>query len=200
MLLTDKKIREMAEKNELITPFKEENLQSESYDVTLGHTVIALKKEVYCLDIANQMAIDNIYEEIDISNDGYIISPKEYVMVSLAENINIPNNISAHIRPKTRYSRLGLIVNDQHCNSTYCGNLKLALYNATNYPIKIRAGFTIAQLIFDELNEIPSENKLYKNKETAHYQDENGNFRGAKFDDEFLDDIIDDIFTQHKDK
>lgn len=31
MILTDKRIRELAESSELITPFAEENLQSESY-------------------------------------------------------------------------------------------------------------------------------------------------------------------------
>ena len=36
MVLTDKKIRELVKKEELIVPFNESNLQSESYDVTIG--------------------------------------------------------------------------------------------------------------------------------------------------------------------
>ena len=43
MILTDKKIRELAKENELITPFEEENLQSESYDVTIGTELIGIQ-------------------------------------------------------------------------------------------------------------------------------------------------------------
>ena len=192
MILTDKKIRQLVNANSLIVPFKEENLQSESYDVTLGDTIIGFKKEICCLDIADQNSIDGIYEEINIE-DGYTLSPKQYVLVSLAETINMPDNVCAHIRPKTRYTRLGLIVSDQHCNSTYSGHLRIGLYNATDYPIKIRTGCSIAQLIFEELEETPSEEKQYKNRTSAHYQNENGEFRGAKFTDEFLDKILEEI-------
>jgi dCTP deaminase len=193
MILTDKKIRELAKQNSLVTPFKEENLQSESYDVTIGDTVTVFKKEIRCLDIAEQSTIDTIYEEINIVDTGYVLSPKQYIMLALEETINLPENVSAHIRPKTRYTRLGLIVSDQHCNSTYSGNLRLGLFNATDYPIRIRTGYTIAQLIFDELKDIPSENKQYRNKQNAHYQNENGEFRGAKFDDAYVNKLIKDV-------
>ncbi len=86
------------------------------------------------------------------------------VLVSLCENICLPSNVTAHLRPKTRYTRLGLLVSDQHCNSTYNGKLSIGLFNATEYPIRIRKGYTIAQLIFEELVSEPSENKQYENK------------------------------------
>jgi len=193
MILTDKKIRELAKENELITPFEEENLQSESYDVTIGTELTVMKKEIRCLDISKQDDIDSAYRHIYISRDGYIISPKEYVWVSLGEMIKLPDNLTAHMRPKTRYTRLGLIVGDQHCNSTYTGHLRIGIFNATDYPIRIYSGVTIAQLVFEELDGILSSEKLYKNKQNAHYQNENGAFRGAKFDDEYLDSLWDKI-------
>ena len=185
MILTDKKIRELAENEQLIAPFCEEHLQSESYDVTIGTEITVMKKEIRCLDISEQGGIDGIYNHIDISGDGYTISPKEYVLVSLGETIKVPNNLTVHLRPKTRYTRLGLIVSDQHCNSTYTGHLRIGLFNATEYPIRIHTGFAIAQLVFEELDGVPSSEKLYENKKNAHYQNENGAFRGAKFDDVF---------------
>lgn len=193
MILTDRKIRELTETNQLIEPFNETLLQSESYDVTIGTELVTMKKEIYCLDIAEQDRIDDIYEHIDISKNGYIISPKEYVLISLAECIKLPNNITAHLRPKTRYTRLGLLVSSQHCNSTYSGHLRIGLFNATEYPIRVYSGYTIAQLVFEELDGVPSVNKLYDNKKNAHYQNENGIFRGAKFDDNLLNSIWEKI-------
>ena len=89
----------------------------------------------------------------------------------------MPDDITVHLRPKTRYTRLGLLVTDQHCNSTYSGHLRIGLFNATEYPIHI----------YPE--------KLYKNREDVHYQNENGAFRGAKFDDKFLDSIWDEMLN-----
>ena len=62
---------------------------------------------------------------------------------------------------------------------TYAGHLRIGIFNATDYPIRIYSGITIAQLVFEELDDIPSSNKLYENKWNAHYQNESVEFRGA---------------------
>ncbi len=193
MILTEKRIRELAQTSELITPFVEKNLQSESYDVTIGNYITVMKKEVYCLDISKQDGIDRIYQQIEIAKEGYVISPKEYILVSLGETLKLPDDLTAHLRPKTSYTRLGLLVSSQHCNSTYMGYLSIGLFNATDYPIRIHAGFTIAQIVFEEMDGIPASDKLYQNKQNAHYQNENGEFRGAKFDDRYLESLWDKI-------
>lgn len=154
-----------------------------------------MSKEIHCIDISKQETVDNIYINIDISENGYIISPKQYLLVSLRETLKVPDDITVHLRPKTRYTRLGLLVTDQHCNSTYSGHLRIGLFNATEYPIHIYPDYTIAQLVFEELEEVPSSEKLYKNREDVHYQNENGAFRGAKFDDKFLDSIWDEMLN-----
>ena len=183
MILTDKEIRKLCidtkfQKNSesLISPFSETALQSESYDLAIGNMVAVLKKEVKW--------------ELPIS--GYTISPKEYLLVSLSEKINLPDNITAHIRPRTKFTRLGLLVSDQHCNSTYTGNLKIGLFNATDYAIKIYPGIRIAQMVFEELKSRPSEMKQYKNKKNAAYQNEE-KFIGAKLSDEFEAKVLDTV-------
>ena len=130
---------------------------------------------------------------MDFPSDGYVLSPKEYILVAINETVSLPDNITAHIRPKTSYTRLGVMISAQHCNSSYSGQLRLGVFNATEYPIRIRKGYPIAQIVFEELDQIPSENKLYRNKPNAHYQNEDGEFRGAKFDDEFLNKCVDEM-------
>lgn len=190
MILTDKEIREICldkknrkDRGGLIEPFSEDALQSESYDLAIGTEIEVLKKDVRCLSLLEQESIDSMYEEIDLAVSGYIISPKEYILVSLKEKVSLPDNITAHIRPRTRFTRLGLIVSDQHCNSTYSGKLRIGIFNATDYPIKIFPGIRIAQMVFEELKSKPSEEKMYKNKKNAVYQGEE-KFVGAKFSDE----------------
>ena len=144
------------------------------------------------MDIIEQSTIDGIYDEQDLSESGYVVSPKEYIMVQLAEKINLPDDVTAHIRAKTRYTRLGILVSDQHCNSTYEGVLSLGLFNATDYPIRIRKRFPIAQIVFEQLASVPSEDKKYKNKKNSHYHKEK-EFVGAKFDDELIENTMREI-------
>lgn len=191
MILTDKKIRtlcigdkKMEAAGSMIIPFEETSLQSESYDLAIGGTIAILKKEVRCIDVTNQSDLDSMYEERELPTTGYVLSPKEYTIVSIKETVKIPEKITAHIRPRTRFTRMGLIVSDQHCNSTYEGNLKLGLFNATDFAIKIFPGIKIAQIVFEELIEKPSDEKLYRNKKNAAYQNEKA-FIGAVADKDF---------------
>ena len=62
--------------------------------------------------------------------------------------------------------------------------MKIGLFNATDFPIRIFPGVRIAQMVFEELKSKPSEEKSYKNKADAVYQEED-EFIGAKFSDEF---------------
>ena len=189
-ILTDKDIRSLCIDSDnkempggLITPFCEDSLQSESYDLAIGKRIAVLRKEVRCIDVTEQSEIDAIYDERELSAGGYVLSPKEYVLVSLKENIKLPENITAHIRPRTRFTRLGLLVSDQHCNSTYEGNLKIGLFNATNYAIKILPGVRVAQIVFEELKTKPSDEKFYKNKVNAVYQNEQEFIGGVAVED-----------------
>lgn len=191
MILTDKDIRALCigDKKKkipggMINPFSEEALQSESYDLSIGNSIVTLGKEIRVVDITNQAEIDSIYKEVVLTKAGYIIFPKEYVLVTLKEKIALPDNITAHIRPRTRFTRLGLLVSDQHCNSTYSGKLQIGLFNATECAIKIYPGTRIAQMVFEELKSKPSEEKLYKNKPDAIYQNEE-KFIGGAATDEF---------------
>ena len=191
MILTDKDIRALCigDKKKkipggMINPFSEEALQSESYDLSIGNSIVTLGKEIRVVDITNQVEIDSIYKEVVLTKAGYIIFPKEYVLVTLKEKIALPDNITAHIRPRTRFTRLGLLVSDQHCNSTYSGKLQIGLFNATECAIKIYPGTRIAQMVFEELKSKPSEEKLYKNKPGAIYQNEE-KFIGGAATDEF---------------
>ena len=123
MILTDNQIRQLSSPNEqktaqLIYPFLEDSLQSESYDLSIDNKIAILKKEIGCIELDDQKMIDNMYEERTLLPSGYIISPKEYILVYLKEKITLPNNLTAHIRPRTKFTRMGLVISDQHCNST----------------------------------------------------------------------------------
>jgi len=180
MVLTDNKILELSKAN-IITPFDERYLQSESYDLHIGDKVYCLDSSKTYIDLQDDNNLTGMYVEYPLKSTGMMLSPKQFVLVSLKETILLPDTITAHIRPRTRFTRAGLYVSSQHCNSSYNGQLRIGLYNFQDRPIKIYPHIGICQIVFEELDGTPSEARLYKNKKTAQYQNEQ-DFRGPAAD------------------
>lgn len=179
MVLTEKEIREYAllPQNPLIVPFHEAQLQGASYDIRLSDQIAVFKKGTQTID-AEDCNLHTMYEKHTLKKDGYILEPNEYVFVQIQEKLNLPENWIAHIRPRTRFTRLGLLVADQHCNPTYSGQLFLGLFNASPNAIRIKKDVAIAQIVFEQLSGTPRQDKLYRSKEDAAYMNED-NFRGS---------------------
>ena len=182
MILSDLDILRVNAEGAMISPFCEEHLQGASYDLTMTDTITAFKEQVRTIDLRNQMEIDRAYSTEKIPAEGYVLQPGEYVLVSLKETLTIPTNMTAHIRPRTRFTRLGILVSAQHCNPGYSGVLQLGLYNASPNAVILTPGLKIAQAVFEDLKSTPSPERQYQNKKDAAYQDER-DFRGAVFDD-----------------
>lgn len=182
MILSDKEIRKYAQESTspLIKPFSEDCLQAASYDVSLSGNIAILNRTGKVIDPADKQDLSDIYKKVMIGSDGYLFSPGEYLLVELAEVVQIPENLIAHVRPRTRFTRAGVLVADQHCNPTYEGQLYIGLRNVGPNTILLWPGLKIAQLVFEELSSTPTESLWYKNKENAAFQHETS-FRGARF-------------------
>ncbi|MBO5130336.1 MAG: dCTP deaminase, partial [Oscillospiraceae bacterium] len=72
MILTDKEIRDYVGADiPLIENFKEESLQSESYDLSLGKVVSRLDSKFKILRLDQQETIDNLYLREKVPDSGY---------------------------------------------------------------------------------------------------------------------------------
>lgn len=182
MILSDKEIRTYIQNTNtpMIEPFSEDHLQAASYDISMSGNISVLKRIGRVIDPSDKRDLDDMYEQVRIDNEGYLLSPGEYLLVELVEKINVPKNLVAHIRPRTRFTRAGILIADQHCNPTYEGRLYIGLRNVGPNMVLLKPGLKIAQFVFEELSSVPSEALWYENKENAAFQHETS-FRGAKF-------------------
>lgn len=180
MVLIDRDILELQGGDRwLIDPFDEGCLQAASYDVSLAeiHEMASVPNAVA---LSDQDTIDSMYSPVDISN-GYVIEPGKYVLATIKERIDLPDNVAAHVMPRSRFTRLGLTVSAQHCNPGYEGVLTLGLRNDSPNKVVLTRGVCIAQLVFERLRDTPEPQRLYHSKKDAAYRGESG-FVGAKFD------------------
>jgi dCTP deaminase len=205
MILVDNQIRDRVNNYEeykevysgrnvkpLIENFDESNLQSASYDISITSKIRKFKDSFKRIRLDDKDGIDDSFEEIDILL-GYDLRPREYILIQLNEIINMPNDLIAHVRPRTTFTKLGLILSCQHLNPSYNGQLQLGLFNATPFVVEITPNLIIGQLVFEKLDLEPDGDNLYYKKKNAKYQNEKG-FVSSKIYEE-----IDHKFMKHLD-
>lgn len=189
MVLSDNEIRALVETEQLLTPFDEDRLQAVSYDISSGDVIVAYQVFNSSVDLRNNEQIRLATREVNISK-GYHIKPGEYILVKTREKFHIPANLTAHVRPRTTFTKIGLLLSAQHMNPNFTGYLYLGLYNATPNIIDIYPDLTIGQMVFEEVCGSITESKLYDRKKDAQYQDE----------DQFISPRLDDLSEEDKRK
>ncbi len=182
MILIDEEILDLSSSEKpLISPFHESRLRGASYDVTIGSTIQSITSTSGVVDLNVQNELNQLYVKRDIS-DGFIIKPGQFVLAPLNEVITLPDDVIARVMPRTRFTRLGLLISSQFCNPSYSGRLSIGIQNVSPNNIRIVPGLSVAQLVFEKLSKCPTEERLYRNQSTSAYHNESG-FIGAVFDD-----------------
>lgn len=159
MILSDKSIKERLclddgdAKKLIISPFVEDNIQPASYDITLSDSFAAIKKNtaktVEKLNLKDCNSVTDAYEHI--STDSYVLYPKKFVLASIKEYIELPNDLSAFVEGRSSIGRIGLFIqNAGWIDPGFSGEITLELYNAGPKAIILETGQRIAQLIFAE--------------------------------------------------
>lgn len=146
MILVDKEIKRLVQEGFLIIEnYQEKNVNNVSYDLTVD-TIVNCEEDSIKLETGN------------------------FAIIKTLEKIRIPNYLLGRIEEKNSLLRFGLIVNGpcyQPGHTTYC---YLRIQNISENPILIKKGFVIAQIVFEELKEVPD--ITYADQENASFQNE----------------------------
>lgn len=151
--LSDKSIRSMC-LNGLISPFHLQQLQPASYDLILGQIGKTSLKE-------------------------YELQPREFILCSTNERVDLPANIVGRLEGKSSWARKGLIVHTAgFVDPGFSGTLTLEMSNLSDVPILLKWGERICQIAFQWLNE--SAERPYGHPEIgSHYQGQTGTVESA---------------------
>ncbi len=81
-----------------------------------------------------------------------ILKPHGFVLASIIEKINLPNNLMARVCDKSTWARLGLAVQNTTAKPGWCGYLTLELKNNSERAIELKEGMGIAEIEFNLLD------------------------------------------------
>ncbi len=142
MILTGNKIIEEVKNGKIeIAPFDESKITTNSYDLSLGETIIRYKTEII------DPKLETLYEEIKIPNKGLLLRPGEFVLGCSNERIGSDFYVPL-IHGKSGTARMGLFV---HVTADL---IDIGSHGVTTFqlyatlPVRLYSGILIAQVSF----------------------------------------------------
>jgi dCTP deaminase len=156
---SDKWIRKMAEKHDMIKPFYAKQTQPGviSYGLSSYGYDMRLSDEFKIFTNVSSTIIDpKRFDQssfVDIKTKVCIIPPNSFVLARSVEYFRIPRNILTICLGKSTYARCGIIVNVTPFEPEWEGYATLEISNTAPLPAKIYANEGIAQVIFLEADE-----------------------------------------------
>lgn len=185
-LLADWEIKELAENEEMISPFhgalvsKEDGrrilsygLSSYGYDIRLSPKECLIFGRIQAGDCDPKDFDPSILTPAELHEDEkgqyFILPPYGYCLGVAQERLKLPRDVSVVAVGKSTYARSGILVNITPAESMWEGYLTLEISNCTGLFNRIYANEGITQLLFYRGN--PCE---------VSYQDRKGKYQNQK--------------------
>lgn len=175
MILSDKTIKEMLQRRELLVePIGDDSIQPASVDIRLGNTFSIVEDSA-----SGIVTLDNTLEYKTITTDTYLLLPGQFVLATTLEYIKLPDNLTAFVEGRSSLGRLGLFVqNAGWVDPGFEGEITLELFNANRCAIELKAGRRVGQLVFALMD------KRAENPYRGKYQGQKGATGSRVFLDE----------------
>lgn len=161
---SDRWIREMVLKHQMIEPFEPHQIKQSSHGAIISYGTSSYGYDVRCANEfkvftnINSTVVDpkNFDEKsfIDISSDVCIIPPNSFVLARTVEYFRIPRDVLVICLGKSTYARIGIVVNVTPLEPEWEGHVTLEFSNTTPLPAKIYANEGVAQMVFLGADEI----------------------------------------------
>ena len=150
MILSDKTIREMLRKGDLvIDPVDEHSIQPASVDCRIGNHFLVVEDTHMSI-----LTMDNAIKYREIENDIITIPAHSFLLATTKEYIKLPNHLTAFVEGRSSIGRMGLFIqNAGWVDPGFEGRITLEIYNANSLPIQIQSGRRICQLVFCKMDQ-----------------------------------------------
>ena len=174
---SDKWIKKMSMKNDMIKPFEEKQMDESliSYGLSSYGYDIRVSDEYKIFTNVNNSIVDpknfDSNSFVDFKGDVCIVPPNSFALARSIEYFKIPRNVLTICLGKSTYARCGIIVNVTPFEPEWEGYVTLEISNTTPLPAKIYSNEGLCQVLFFESDEICE--KSYKDKK-GKYQSQVG--------------------------
>ena len=166
---SDKWIREMSEKHNMIDPFIDKNIRESSISYGLssyGYDIRVSDEYKIFTNINNSIIDPKNFDDksfVNYKGDVCIVPANSFALARSVEYFKIPRNVLTICLGKSTYARCGIIVNVTPFEPEWEGHVTLEISNTTPLPAKIYSNEGLCQVLFFESDEECEKSYLDKN-------------------------------------
>jgi len=135
-----------------IEPFNEKNLTPNGYDLSIDEIFIKKTDE-------------------HIKEGKAVIPPLTWFAISTKEFVKMGPQITSQLWIRSSYARKGVMASFGKVDAGFHGTLTISCFNSNDEPLEIPIGDRFCQIVFENMESIPSE--LY-DKKSGNYQNQCG--------------------------
>jgi deoxycytidine triphosphate deaminase len=144
-LVKTKKLVEGLSERELTNP------EGAGFDLRLGE-VYSISGKAFLGEIHRKTAEIKLIKKYDQKKTYSLkIKPGDFYLVKTIESVNMPNNLTASITPRSTTYRSGLYLRTGNVPPGYCGGLIFGLKNEGPVTVEIEMGARFAHIQFSEV-------------------------------------------------
>jgi len=154
MVLGPKTLLQLVKKNKLVDNLSERELtnpEGAGFDLRLGE-VYKISGTAF-LGITErhtaEITLIKKFDEKKVSK--VILKPGDFYLIKTIEDVNMPDNLTASITPRSTTYRSGLFIRTGNVPPGYCGGLTFALKNEGPVAVTIELGARIVHIQFQEV-------------------------------------------------
>lgn len=144
-LVKTKKLVENLAKRELTNP------EGAGFDLRLGEVYKISGKSFLGIDERHTAKIKLVAKYDSKKRRSITIKPGDFYLTKTIENVNLPDDLSASVTPRSTLYRSGLFLRTGNAPPGYCGGLIFGLKNEGSVAVTIEMGARFAHIQFHEV-------------------------------------------------
>lgn len=140
MILSDVDLKKLIESGHLPQGL---NVGPSSADLTLSNSFSWFEPE------DGKIVLGEHVNHQTVETESFVIEPGKFILASTEEYIKVPDNMAAYVEGRSSIGRLGLQVqNASFIDGGFHGKITLELENQSGYPIELKAGIRVCQIVY----------------------------------------------------
>ncbi|MBU3978930.1 2'-deoxycytidine 5'-triphosphate deaminase [Patescibacteria group bacterium] len=173
MILGPKILLKLVKEEKLVEGLSERELtnpEGAGFDLRLGEVYTISGKSFLGVTERHTADISLVkkYQKSNIKNQNYnsklkteqiIIKPGEFYLVKTIESVNMPDNLTASITPRSTMYRSGIFIRAGNVPPGYCGGLIFGLKNEGPVTVVVELG---ARIVHVQFHEVKGGGNLYR--------------------------------------
>ena len=154
MILGPKALLELVKKEKLVEGLSERELtnpEGAGFDLRLGE-VYTISGDAFLGETERKTADIILVSKYEEGKKNTItIQPGDFVLVKTIESVNMPENLTANMKPRSTTFRSGIFIRTGNIPPGYHGGLTFGLKNEGSIPVTIEMGARIIHIQFEEV-------------------------------------------------